>query len=108
MGNKNQVAIYTVGPNKERISGKDLLHRLKAGKKQILIHGNQFIEHNVMAYPEEMMLTSLPVPSFAVCGTNDNKISSLRKKLNSILAYNNLLESILEGETGMIHHLVHL
>lgn len=100
MGNKNQVAIYTVGPNKERKSGKDLLHRLKAGKKQILIHGNQFIEHNVMAYPEEMMLTSLPVPSFAVCGTTDNKISSLRKKLNSILAYNNLLESILEGETG--------
>ena len=60
----NNIGIYAARENNQRIGGDYILSILTAHKKNTLIHGNQFIEHNVMAWPDEMMLTVLPIPSF--------------------------------------------
>ena len=94
----NNVGIYASTVDNQRISG-ELIHKiLKNNKEKLLIHGNQFIEHNVMAWPDEMMMRVLPVPSFGVCGTTDKHVSKMREKLNKIVYFNNLLKSIMDGD----------
>ena len=52
----------------------------------ILIHGDQFTEHNVKAHPSLMMLTVLPVPSLVA--RPDGVMDPLTIKLNSIVMLN--------------------
>lgn len=55
----------------------------------ILIHGDQFTEHNVKAHPSLMMLTVLPVPSSVA--RPDGAVDPLTIKLNSIVRLNSLV-----------------
>ena len=92
----NNIGMYAAREDNQRIGGDSILSILRAHKKSTLIHGNQFIEHNVMAWPDEMMLTVLPIPSFGVCGTTDKHVSKMRVKLNKIVYFNNLLKTIMD------------
>ena len=96
MGKSKSLSFYDKETG-ERVPAMRLLRFLSDYvTKDTIVHGNQFIEHNVKAHPSEMFIEILPVPSLVVCGSNKNFMSPLRKKLNQILYYNNELKRILE------------
>ena len=65
--------------------------------KEIVIHGDQFTEHNVKTEPRTMMLTVLPVPSLITRPNEDGRLHPLSKKLNQILTLNTALQNDTAG-----------
>lgn len=61
------------------------------GLKEMVIHGDQFTEHNVKALPSEMMIKILPVPSLLARSSENTR--AITDKLNTILRLNNTLRS---------------
>ena len=71
--------------------------------KEIVIHGDQFTEHNVKTEPRTMMLTVLPVPSLITRPNEDGRLHPLSKKLNQILTLNMALQNDTAGGLSLIH-----
>lgn len=61
--------------------------------KEMVIHGDQFTEHNVKTEPRLMMLTVLPVPSIVARPNREGKLHPLSSKLNGILSLNAALQN---------------
>lgn len=61
--------------------------------RPIIIHGDQFTEHNVEAEPRLMFLTVLPVPSIVARPNDGESLHPLTKKLNTIVRMNSFIEN---------------
>ena len=66
--------------------------------RPIVIHGDQFTEHNVEAEPRLMFLTVLPVPSIVARPNDGDSLHPLTKKLNTIVRMNSFIENAIIDE----------
>ena len=78
-----------VSPSKKFINSWDCAHK-------VIIHGDQFTEHNIDSNPANMMLTVLPVPSIASRGGKEALTHDLTLKLNDIVDINQRIKILKE------------
>ena len=52
----------------KQVVSPEKIHQLLGLRTPVIIHGDQFTEHNIESNPANMMLTVLPVPSIATRG----------------------------------------
>ena len=89
------------GDEKQAVRPEEI-HQLLGLRPPVIIHGDQFTEHNIDSNPANMMLTVLPVPSIASRGGKEALTHDLTLKLNDIVGINERIKIL--KEVAMSQH----
>ena len=80
----------------KQVVSPEEIHQLLGLRPPVIIHGDQFTEHNIDSNPANMMLTVLPVPSIASRGGKEALTHDLTLKLNDIVDINQRIKILKE------------
>lgn len=80
----------------KQVVSPEEIHQLLGLRPPVIIHGDQFTEHNIDSNPANMMLTVLPVPSIASRGGKEALTHDLTLKLNDIVRINERIKILKE------------
>ena len=88
---KSPIFTFDTGDNSSKISpNPEDIYRHLLTKPNMIIHGDQFTEHNIETEPSKMMIKVLPVPS--ILARTAPNTHTLTDKILRILEFNNHLK----------------